>query len=357
MLGAPQLIKDKTRSVVVRCAVESADSTAVTPTSVIIKQMRDNETLGFDDWASLAFLSAPTATQGLAPGFLGGDIAERFFVMEDLGGSYTLEDVLKTQDSTSALTMLQRLAVQMACLHAATLHSESAFDAIRTTLPGAQRINRAKEATHWLQQTEKVLAWFAAAGCAVPVGFANCLEEVAHLYAQPGPFLAFTHGDPAPSNNHVRDGQVRLVDFEYGAYRHALYDLTGWNILCPLPTDWVQVMRQAFQQELAVACAAARDPEQFDHAWAHVCAFRAVAILTWIPLAVLEANRPWVDTHWTSRHAVLAALLRCQNATNTVGSLAPLCEAVAGLSAALQSRWPEFATFNDVATEWPAFST
>jgi len=42
-LVEPQLIKDKTRSVIVRCAVKSAGSMVSVPASVIIKQMRDDD--------------------------------------------------------------------------------------------------------------------------------------------------------------------------------------------------------------------------------------------------------------------------------------------------------------------------
>ena len=49
------------------------------------------------------------------------------------------------------------------------------------------------------------------------------------MFGEPGPFLAFTHGDPAPTNNHVAGDEVRLLDFEYGGFRHALYDITAWS--------------------------------------------------------------------------------------------------------------------------------
>lgn len=42
-LVEPQLIKDKTRSVIVRCAVKSAGSMVSVPASVIIKQIRDDD--------------------------------------------------------------------------------------------------------------------------------------------------------------------------------------------------------------------------------------------------------------------------------------------------------------------------
>ena len=355
-LVEPQLIKDKTRSVIVRCAVKSAESMAPVPASVIIKQIRDDVALGFSEWASLAFLATVPAAHGLAPHFLGGDAAERFFIMADLGGSQSLEDILRGNDAPLAMATLRTLAVQMAKLHAATLTTEPAFEAVRNTLPGASGLGRQAEAARWLQSQPKIEDWFQAADCALPIDFRPCLQRIAEHYAQPGSFLCFTHGDPAPSNNHIADGQVRLVDFEYGGFRHALYDITGWNILCPLPSPCVQMMRHHFQQELAIACPAARDQSQFNQAWAMMCAFRALAILTWIAPAVLHTNRPWVDEHWTSRHALLAAMTRLAEASNNIADLEPVYAAANLLTQALRQRWREFETSTDIATQWPAFA-
>jgi len=355
-LVEPQLIKDKTRSVIVRCTVKSAGSTASVPASVIIKQIRDDVALGFSDWASLAFLATVPAAHGLVPHFWGGDAAGRFFIMADLGGSQSLEDILRGNDAPLALATLRTLAIQMAKLHAATLTREPAFEALRNTLPGASGLGRQTEAARWLQNKPKISGWFQAADCALPFDFHPCLQRIAEHYAQPGSFLCFTHGDPAPSNNHVADGQVRLVDFEYGGFRHALYDITGWNILCPLPSPCVQMMRHHFQQELALACPAARDQSQYNQAWATMCAFRALAILTWIGPDVLHTNRAWVDEHWTSRHAVLAAMTRLAEASHGIADLEPVYTAANLLTQALRQRWREFENPADIATQWPAFA-
>jgi hypothetical protein len=356
-LVEPQLIKDKTRSVIVRCAVKSAASITSIPASVIIKQIRDNVALGFSDWASLAFLATVPAAHGLVPHFLGGDVAARFFIMADLGGLQNLEDILRGNDAPLALATLRSLAVQMAKLHATTLATEPAFEAVRNTLPGANGLGRQAEAKRWLQNQPKIVDWFQAVDCALPMDFKPCLQRIADYYAQPGSFLCFTHGDPAPSNNHIANGQVRLVDFEYGGFRHALYDISGWNILCPLPLHSVQMMCHHFQQALAIACPAARDQSQYNQGWAMMCAFRALAILTWIAPDVLHTNRPWVDEHWTGRHALVAAMTRLAEATNNVAELEPVYVAANRLTQALRQRWGEFENATDIATQWPAFAS
>ena len=110
----------------------------------------------------------------------------------------------------------------------------------------------------------------------------------------------FTHGDPAPTNNHVVGGRVTLLDFEYGGFRHALYDMTGWDTLCPLPGPVVRSMRSAYRAAMAREGSAtdlagvAADDGAFDDAWATMSAYRAVAILGWLGPGVLRENRPWV---------------------------------------------------------------
>jgi len=358
VLDEPVLIRDQTRSIVLRCRVRTDCPDLA---SVIVKQIREDDARGFSDWASLVFLSKIEPAQKLAPRFLGGDAADRFFLMEDLGGSATLQDVLSSSgDADRARKTLRCLAAQMGLLQATTLARNRSFAATRAALPGAAGLGRQSEARRWRSDLENALGWFRNANCVLPAGFGPCLERVAAVYARPGPFLAFTHGDPAPSNNHVAsNGQVRLLDFEYGSFRHALYDLSAWNVLCPLPPDCVREMVDIFRAELAKACLAARDPARFWEAWAHLCVYRALAILTWISPDALRENRPWVDDSWTARHAVFAAVCRARDAVaaGSTPTLEPLGEALDRLASALRLRWPEFENAQDLFTRWPVFSS
>ena len=49
----------------------------------------------------------------------------------------------------------------------------------------------------------------------------------------PGPFTAYVHDDPCPDKGLWMDGQIKLLNFESGAYRHALIDGTYGRILFP----------------------------------------------------------------------------------------------------------------------------
>ena len=185
------------------------------------------------------------------------------------------------------------------------------------------------------------------------------MSQIASTYVVPGPFLTLTHGDPAPTNTHVSArGALRLLDFEYGAYRHALYDVTAWDVLCPLPQHLVTLVRDVHHTSLAHRLPATRDDTRYREGWALMAAYRALATLTWIPTQVLVQDRPWVET-WSSRRAVLATLSRLRDNAAFMPALAPLATAAGDLFGALAARWPEAAGDGSDAAllpRWPALA-
>nr|PZN34566.1 MAG: hypothetical protein DIU80_02550 [Chloroflexota bacterium] len=347
-LGRPEVLRDATRCVVARCRVRAA---APAPATVVVKALRDDAATGFTEWASLLFLADQPGAAGVAPRLLAGDVARRVMVLEDLGAGETLEDVLGGHSPRRAFAALRGLAGAMARLHIAD--GEERFAAIRAALPAAAGLGRGAEAERWLAGRPAIEAWLAATGVPAPRGLGGCMERLAATYAEPGPWLRFTHGDPAPSNNHLARGVARLVDFEYGGFRHALYDIAAWNTLCPLPRPALRAMLRTFRAVLAETLPEAADDAAFRREWAAMCAFRALAILMWVSPAVLDADRPWVG-EWTARGAVLAGLRRLRSVAAGAGELAPVAEAAAGLVRALDSRWGELAARRDLTPRWPA---
>jgi hypothetical protein len=351
-LREPQLLRDESRSVVARFHLRGAPGVA----SAVVKLLRDDGARGFSDWASLQLLGELPDAEGLAPRLLAGDGERRLFVMEDLGGDHNLQAVLEGASAEAAERALSALAAQMARLCAATVGHEGRFEMLRLALPASQGLGRREEAMAWRLGASAVTEWMDAAGVTAPEGLAACLDAVAAAYADPGPWLCFSHGDPAPTNNHIAaDGQVRLLDFEYGAFRHALYDITAWTILCPLPLPLADAMGRRFRAALALALSVARDDEAYQLAWAMLCAYRAVALLSWIGPSALEDDGEWVGA-WTRRAAVFAAVARLRGAAADVDELAALRQAADALLGALRERWPSFAEQEDVAVRWPALT-
>ncbi|HEX5414589.1 MAG TPA: hypothetical protein VFZ25_02910 [Chloroflexota bacterium] len=337
-----RVVAARERNLVVRCDLTPGHAA---PCSVIVKQHLADATRGFSDWASLAFISTLDDARGIAPVFYGGDAAARLFVMEDLSGSGTLADVIAAGDVVAIRGTLRLLAEPMARLVAATAGSlrEASYRRLRRGLPGGRGQGRHQEAVHWSAGWPKVAAWFDTLGCPIGKEFEAGFRRVANSYAEPGPFLAFSHGDPAPSNNHVSPAAVRLLDFEYGAYRHALYDITGWYVLCPLPETWEAELHRDFRQLLMGEWAPAADEAAYSAAWAEMCAYRALAMLSWLPLDVVSADRPWVDD-WTMRGALVTAATRLGRACTDLPGLEALGEAGHRLAQAARRRWPEVGT-------------
>ena len=348
VLKTPVVLKDATRNRIVRYAVAGAAPPG--RQSVIVKQITREATRGFTDWAGLAFLTGVPGTAGLSPRFYAGDPAAGFFVMQDLGGSRSLDDVLRGDDPAAVWAGFLALARQTARLHGLTLNREAAFTQARADLPEADALTRHAEAARWRAGLSRVDDWLAAVDYPAPAGLAACCARIADVYADPGPFLTFTHGDMAPTNNHLADGHISLVDFEYGAFRHALYDVTCWQMLCPLPEDLVAAISATYRAALAQFCPAAQDADQYAAAWADLCAYRGLVMLQWISPGILEANRSWVDD-WTMREAVLTTTERLRDVSAPFPDRAPLTAAAAALARALRRRWPEFTT---VLPHWPA---
>jgi hypothetical protein len=136
---------------------------------------------------------------------------------------------------------------------------------------------------------------------------------------QPGAELAFSHGDPAPSNALLRpDGDVVLVDFEYAGARHRGYDLAGWHVLCPLAPDLLSALHEGYGREI-------------DH-FAEVVVWRAVQVVGMNRIELLDADREFAPG-WSARASLLTALRR--GGEHEPGLL-PLHDALA-------VRWPDAA--------------
>jgi len=345
-LSHPALVREGARASVYRCR-----STAAGFDTVILKRITDAGACGTTDWASLRFLGESPAAHCLVPRFLAGNAARSAYLLEDLGGSDSLETLLTGRDANALMGALHRLTRVYGELHAAAPGGEARFLEIRRELAAPDGHGRQAEAERWIAALSKLAGWSEALGVAFPGGFERATAAVARAYAEPGPFLAFTHGDPAPTNNHVGVDEVRLLDFEYGAYRHCLYDLTAWDVLCPLPQTCIEEMRNAYRDAIRPAIPEAGDDGHFRQEWATLCAFRALAMLTWIPPGVLEHNQVWAGD-WTAREAACTALSRLARISDGIEPLSPIQAWSENAEGALLRRYPEL---EGALPRWEAF--
>jgi len=350
-LEHPTLVSDRGRNDVLRYRVQG---TATLPESVIVKRIQNplDPIRGLTEWASLAFLSQVTDEPPVAPQFFGGDREHLLFVMEDLGEEGNLEQILRLPEQSRAISMLCALASQMGRLHATTMGKERQFERLCEDLSLTGISSRLSEAERWLEECHHVLDWCRTLSYQPPAGFEQVCRRIAETFTHPGAYLTLTHGDPAPSNNQLRGSTFYLLDFEYAGYRHALYDLTGWNVLCPLPKACVDLMSHHLRAALLPACPEAGDDESYQAAWAMLCAYRALAMLSWMPLRLLKRDLPWAEKG-SRREAMVVALSRCEEATRGVPGLEVIAEVSAQLCRRCQALWPDIKAESHPA--WPAF--
>src|SRR5262245_29225436 len=202
------------------------------PQSVIVKQavavgreVYDPDKPGgpawrlFNEWAGLQFLTETSDGASPTPQFYAGDREQGLLAIEDLGACKRLDQALLGDDPAYAEAMLIAFASTLGRMHALTLGKQAEFERIRSKLgPRAsdQHGDRSNRLTTLLRNMAQV------AGAEPALGIDEELEVVSKNMAEPGHFLAFLHDDPCPDNCLITDDGLKLVDFEFGGYGHAL---------------------------------------------------------------------------------------------------------------------------------------
>lgn len=155
------------------------------------------------------------------------------------------------------------------------------------------------------------------------------IEAVVEHFLSP-PVLALTQGDPAPSNVIFLEDRALLVDFEYAAVRHALFDLAQWYVRCPLPLSCQSTLQYAAQEVYR---------GEFERDLAYMQLYAGLYMLSWLPLdGISDSNRPWADG-WTVRGALISTAERSADAAKRAG-LGDLQGWFEGLAYACRRMWP-----------------
>ena len=356
------------RTHVWRCAVRSGP--VGVPDSVIVKRARVWDGVAYDpdstepsssaahffnDWAGLQLLSQVSGADSIAPRFYGGDRAAGLFVLEDLGAGGSPDQALLGDDRAAAEANLLALARMLGRMHAATIEWNEQYEQMRAALglyaPGDQGYR-------WL--ADGFLSTSAALDVPLRSGAAAELETLIDALANPGPFLAYTHGDPCPDNWVWAGERLRLFDFEIGAFRHALTDGVYGRIHFPtcwcvnrLPDQIPALMESAYRAELARGCPAAQDDQLFGRAVVEACTYWTLRLCSGDRSAILRVMDE--DFEWgisTVRQRVLLRAGILEQLTAESRHLVALGATFADIAATLRARWPAEA---DAMPYYPAF--
>jgi hypothetical protein len=228
--------------------------------------------LFFNEWAGLQFLTEIASHSALVPRFYTGNKAHGLIAMEDLGTGNGLHHLLLADNSEVAEEAAVQYAATVGKMHAATIGKQEAFSRIRKALGPVDIPDYA-----WISS----VLWEAihTLNVAPAAGIEDELKQLTSIMENPGPFSAYTHGDPCPDNI-LLGTSGKLFDFEYGAYRHALIE--GVYARMPFPTCWcvsrlpahiIDRMETNYRRELAKGCPAAHDDRLFAQAVAAACAY------------------------------------------------------------------------------------
>lgn len=228
--------------------------------------------LFFNDWAGLQFLSEIAPHPALTPRFYAGDKAHGLIVMEDLGTGNGLHHLLLTGNPEVAEEAAVQYAATVGKMHAVTIGKQEAFSHVRQEL-GPVDIPDYSWISSALWGTIHTL------NVAPAAGIENELKQLTSIMENPGPFSVYTHGDPCPDNI-LFGTSAKLLDFEFGAYRHALIE--GVYARMPFPTCWcvsrlparvIHRMETSYRMELAKGCPVAYDDRLFAQAVAAACTY------------------------------------------------------------------------------------
>lgn len=289
-----------------------------TPETVVVKRAnlqnlegreRDWVYQGFlNDLAGVKFLDATLGATSPAPRFYGADSDASLFVFEDLGELNDLVPRLIGSDPQSASEGLIRLATTLGKMHASTMGRASVYESMRAGLgPLQPNIYRALGGNNALKRIFEKL------GIDPSTRFWQEIEAVLGSIFEPGPFMAYTHGDPCPDNCTDTESQFKLFDFELGGFQHALLDASFARFMFPtcwcagrLPQDVWANWERVYRSELAASCPEATDDEMFYRGMLDCCAYwAALTMVQWLNSA-LEEDQVWGIA--TRRQRILARL-------------------------------------------------
>lgn len=350
------------RSNVFRYRVRAAPAGA--PGSVVVKQVisHDDDVYDpdsiegpavrlFNDWAGLQFLSDVTVGTAVAPRFYGGDRESGLVVVEDLGDGEHLDALLLGDASADAEFGLIEFSKVLGRLHALTVGKRAEYERIRDGLgPRWQSPSTAEGLLIGLAQACN------AVGVTLRQEVAEEMEAVAALVGNPGPFDVYTHGALCPDNSRFVGGELRLLNFEFGDFRHALRDGVYGRIYFPtcwcvnrIPAAIMCAMENAYRAELVKGCPEATDDTLFYRAIVEACIHWVIGMFYSLTHGLLEEHDESGIS--TVRQRLLLRLDALVKATEEFAYLPAIGATVRDILAKLRATW----TDGEEMPYYPAF--
>jgi hypothetical protein len=352
-IDVQQLSEPDRRNLILRC---TSSATPHFPSRFIIKKVQadvyDPEDASswdtqrfFSDWAGSQFLSSLGGGANHGPHFYGGDRGLGFILLEDMGEHRSLVEPLMHEDAIRAEAALLRYSTRLGKLHADTVNRQDAYQQlINSVSPGGKPAGAAEQGLK--DSIEKVKAILDHLEVTVEPAFIQEIHEIVRTVLDPGPFLVYIHGDPCPDNVFDSSEQLRLIDFEFSRYSHALIDAAYARMIFPtcwcanrLPQAIVEQMENHYRMELVRGCPQAQEDPVWEQALANICGYWLFDTLSWHLEPALAEDQSWGIA--SLRQRILARLEAFISASETFGHCPAVRAAAGRLLYTLDKRWTE----------------
>jgi|GEM_PF-741001 hypothetical protein len=280
------------RNVLMRITLASASGDA--PKSVILKQSLPQEKDADDskayarfarDWAGLEFTNSIQNDRAHhVPRFYGGDKAQRFILVEDLGAPHiSLVDTLLCPNREAALSALERYMKALGRFHVASFARTDDYMRCLSQVNEEAPSPAADKQIISNQLLPDLRASCEALGLTLTTAVLSEVEQVLNSIFELGPFTVLAHGDIAPDNVFDHEEELQLMDFEWSFPRSALLD--GTYLRMSMPTAWcakaipdkiLEHCEKVYREELIKVIPAAVDDRIFARAYTQACAYHAL---------------------------------------------------------------------------------
>jgi len=337
-------IKDSERSKVIKLLL-SLDNKDI---SLILKIIKQDQTCGFNDYAGAKFISEISNQN--SPRFFYGNPNKKLFIVEDLETGINLDVLLKGDNLDKAKDYLIKLSKLSANIYLISKNKEAEFKQIRSLLPKSYQYGIDIESENFSKSIIKIKEWFTNQNININSDFDIQTEVINEKYRNLNKCLSFSHGDMAPTNNLIKNQKFYLIDFEYSGYRHMLYDLTAWNVLCQLPEIIVEEMKKTFY--LTIKDLEEITYQDFEREWHLISVWRGLTMLSWFSINIINENKIWVE-QWTMREAFISALRRSLASLNKLSDFSEIEKPLEILENKLSKQW----NYQNISTipKWKVF--
>jgi hypothetical protein len=299
----------------------------------------------FNDWIGSQFLSSLGGESSHGPQFYGGNRELGFIILEDLGHHRSLVEPLLHEDAARAEEALLGYSTRLGKLHADTINKSTLFERLSQSVSahGRTRATMGAEVEKDIQNVQTLIEEL---GVLPGTAFLQELREMGKAVVDPGPFLVYIHGDPCPDNVFDNDPDLRLIDFEFGYFGHALIDATYARMLFPtcwcanrLPQSMVDKMESRHRAEFVKGCPEAKENSIWEQALVTICGYWLLNTLAWHLEPALKEDRNWGIAGLRQR--ILTRLEAFAITAEEFGRFPAVHETAGHLRDTLSKRWPE----------------